>query len=149
MCYYLDDIIKLEDFALNNILMDGKSHENILIFDILYKTLIDPKRFWIIFDKIDGFTRIYDEKRYLTLFGSKNFDAIYDRVRYLRSLKSGITYSFSHYLAKIKVDFYDSLSIKRILALHNVILPIKSFLNKDKNQYYYKKKKFSYQLAKK
>ena len=45
MCYYLDDIIKLEDFALNNILMSGKSHENILIFDILYKTFIDPKPF--------------------------------------------------------------------------------------------------------
>ena len=109
MCYYLDNTIKLEDFVLNNILMDGKSHENILMFDILYKTLIDPKSFWIIFDKIDGFTRIYDEKRYLTLFGSKTFDAICDRVRYLISLKSGITHSFSHYLAKIKVDFYDSL----------------------------------------
>ena len=39
-CYYFDDIIKLEDFDLDNILRDGKSHENILTCDILYKTLI-------------------------------------------------------------------------------------------------------------
>ena len=40
MCYYFDDIINLEDFNLDNTLIDGKSHENILIYDISYKTLI-------------------------------------------------------------------------------------------------------------
>ena len=30
-CYYFDDIIKLEDFDLDNILIDEKSHENILL----------------------------------------------------------------------------------------------------------------------
>ena len=29
-CYYFDDIIKLEDFDVDNILIDQKSHENIL-----------------------------------------------------------------------------------------------------------------------
>ena len=42
-CYYVDEIIKLEDFDLDNILIDEKSHENVLIYDISYKTLIDPK----------------------------------------------------------------------------------------------------------
>ena len=42
-CYYFNDIIKLEDFDLHNILIDKKSHENILIYDISYKTLIGPK----------------------------------------------------------------------------------------------------------
>ena len=37
-CYCFDDIIKLEDFYLDNILIDEKSHENILIYDISYKT---------------------------------------------------------------------------------------------------------------
>ena len=35
MCYSSVDIIKLEDFCLENILIDKKSHENILIYDIL------------------------------------------------------------------------------------------------------------------
>ena len=67
------------------------------------------------------------------------------------SLKSSITYTFSHYFAKIKVDSYDSLPIEKILTLHNVIIHIKSVLNKDKNNYYYKifLKRCSHQLAKK
>ena len=42
-CCYFDDIIKLEDFDLDNILIDQKPHENILIYGISYKTLFDPK----------------------------------------------------------------------------------------------------------
>ena len=59
---------------------------------------------------------------------------------------------FSHYNAKIKVDSYDSLPIEKRLTLHNVIILIKSVLNKDKkNQYYYDifLEKCSYQLVKK
>ena len=37
-CYYFNDITKLEDFDLDNILRDRKSHKNILIYDISYKT---------------------------------------------------------------------------------------------------------------
>ena len=39
-CYHFDDMIKLEDIDIDNILTDEKSHENILIYDISYKTLI-------------------------------------------------------------------------------------------------------------
>ena len=38
MCYYFDDIIKIEDFNLDNVLIDKKSQENFLIYDISYKT---------------------------------------------------------------------------------------------------------------
>ena len=88
------------------------------------------------FNKIDGFIRIYDGTRYLTLFEEEEYEAIYNRIRYFLSQKSGITYIFSHYFAKIKVDSYDSLPIEKRLTLHNVIIHIKSVLNKDKNQYY-------------
>ena len=46
-------------------LKDKKSLENIWIYNISYKTLIDSKSFHIRFDKIDGFIRIYDGTRYL------------------------------------------------------------------------------------
>ena len=136
---------------LGNILIDEKSHENILIYDISYKTLINSKPFRIRFFKIDGIIRIYDGTRYLTLFGSEKYDAIYNRIRYLIIQKSGITYIFSHTFAKIKVDSYDSLPIEKRLSLHNVIMRIKSVLNKVKNYCYYKifLEKCSYQLAKK
>ena len=111
-CYYFDDIIKLKDFDLD-ILIDKNSHRNILIYDNSYKTLIGSKLLQIKFDKINGIIRIYDGTRYITLFSIEKYDAIYDRTRYLISLKSSITYIFSHYFAKVKVDFYDSLPIEK------------------------------------
>ena len=45
MCYFLEDIIKIEDFDVNDILLDEKSYENILIYDVLYKSLIGAKLF--------------------------------------------------------------------------------------------------------
>ena len=122
-----------------------------MLHDISYKTLIDPKPLRIRLDKIGRFIRIYDGSRNLTLFGSQKYDAVYDRIRYLISLKSCITYIFSHFFAKIKLDSYDSLPIEKILTLHNVIIQIKSVLNKNKNHCYYRifLEKCSYQLAKK
>ena len=119
-----------------------------MIFDISYKTFIGSKPLCIRFYEIDEFIRIYDGTRNLALFGSEEYNAISNRIIYLISLKSGVTYIFSHYFGKIKVDF---LSIEKILSLHNVIMLIKSVLNKDKNHYYYKifLEKCSYQLAKK
>ena len=131
ICYYFDEIIKLEGFDLDNILTDKKPHENILIYGISYKTLI-PLR--IRFDKIDWFIRICDRTRYLTLFGSEKYGAIYNRILYLISLEIGIIYIFCHYFAEIKVNSYDYyLSIEKRLTLHNVILYIKSVKNKYKN----------------
>ena len=124
-------------------MIDEKSHENILIYEMLYKTLINPKPLHIRFDKIDGFIRTYGGTRYLTLFCPEKYNTIYGKIKYLISLKSGITFIFSHYFAKIKVDSYD--------PLNNVIILIKSALNKYKNHYYHKifLEKCSYQSAKK
>ena len=83
------------------------------MYGIPNKTLIGSKPSSIRFDNIDGFIRIYDGIRYLTLFGSEKHDAIYDKIRYLISLKSGFTYIFSHYFIKIKIDSYDSLLIEK------------------------------------
>ena len=69
--YYFNDVVKTEDFDLDNILIDEKLFENILVKNILYKSLIDSNPLRIRFDKIDGFIRVYDETRYLVLFGSE------------------------------------------------------------------------------
>ena len=85
-----------------------------MIYNISYKTLIDPKPLHIRFDKIDGFIWIYDGTTQLTLSGSEKYDTIYNRIRYVISLKSGITHIFSHYFTKIKVDSFNSLPIEKI-----------------------------------
>ena len=120
-----------------------------MIYVILYKTLISSKTLPISFDKTDVIIRIYHGTRYLALFRTKKYDAIYDKIRYLVSIKSGITYFISHWLAKINVDSYDYLPRGKTLTLHNAIILIKSVLNKDKYHYYSKifLEKCSYQLA--
>ena len=42
------------------------------MYDISHKTLIGSKPFRIRFDKIDGFIRIYDGNRYVTLIDTEN-----------------------------------------------------------------------------
>ena len=132
-CYYFDDIIKLEYLNLDNILINEKLHENILIYNISYKNLTGSKHLQIRFYKIDEITRIYDGNRHSTLFGTKKYVIIYNRIRYLISLSS-ITYIFSHCFEKIKVDFYDSLPIEKTLMLLVMII----MKPKDENHYYYK-----------
>ena len=57
-CHYLDDIIKFEDFDLDNNLTDEKSYKNILVYNISYISLIGAKSLRIRFDKVDGFIRV-------------------------------------------------------------------------------------------
>ena len=119
-------------------MIDEKSHENIFICDISYEALIGSKPLQIRLEKIDGIIRIYDGTRYLTISRTKKYDTIYDRSRYLISLKSTATCIFSYYFEKFKVDSHDTLPIEKTLTLHNVVILVKSILNKDRNHYYYK-----------
>ena len=84
----------------------------------------------IMFDKIDGFSKIYDGTRYLVLFRPERYNAIYDKIRYLISEKSGITYSINHNFARIRIDSYNFLPLEKTLTFHNFIILIKSVVNK-------------------
>ena len=55
MFYYFDNIIEIESFDFDKMLLDEKSYKNNLAYDILYKTLIGVKTLHISFDKVDGF----------------------------------------------------------------------------------------------
>ena len=77
------------------------------------------------FNKIDGFIKIYVEIRYLILYDYKRYNAIYDRIKYLISEKSGIIDSNNNNFSRIRIDSYNSLTL------------IKSTVNKNKNEYYY------------
>ena len=51
--------------------------------------------------------------------------------------KSGIADSINHNFGKIWIDLYNSLPMEKILSFHNVIILMKSVVNKNKNEYYY------------
>ena len=67
------------------------------------------------FDKVNEFITVYDGTRYLVLFGDEKYYFIYNRIRYLIGVKSGITYVISHIYAKIKADSYASLPLEKSL----------------------------------
>ena len=46
------------------------------------------------FDKVDRFIKDCGGTKYLVLQGSETFDAIFERIRYLIGLKSGISYVY-------------------------------------------------------
>ena len=50
-CYYFDYIINVNDIDLDNILIDKKSYENILIYDVAYKTPYGAKPLHKKYDK--------------------------------------------------------------------------------------------------
>ena len=109
ICYYFDDIIKIEDFDFDSILINEKSYKNILVSDISYKTLFGSKPLHIRFGEVVGIVRVYDGIRYFVLLGPEKYDAFYNRIRYPINQKIGITYNFSHNYVRIKTNSYDSL----------------------------------------
>ena len=65
-------------------------------------------------------------------------------------VKSNITYVFPHNYAKIKVDSYDCLPLKKTSIFHDVIMHIESVSNKYQNHSHYNifVETFSFQLPK-
>ena len=121
------------------ILVDKKlykeKYENILIYDISYKTSMDAKPLRIRFNKIDRFIKTHNGIRCLVLFDYGFFDKTCDRLKYLIGEKRGITDSINHNYEKIRIDSNNYLPIEKILTFHNVIILIKSVVNKNKNNY--------------
>ena len=88
------------------------------------------------FDKIDGFIKIHEKNRYLTLFDYSHYKKICDKIEYPLSEKSGIADSINHIFARIRIDLYNSFPTEKILTFYNVVILIKSVVNKNKNEYY-------------
>ena len=57
LCYYFNEIVKIEDFDNDNVLIVKKSYKNILIYNA--QTFDCCQIFSIKFDKIDGFIKDY------------------------------------------------------------------------------------------
>ena len=108
-CYFYD-IIKIEDFDFNMTLLEEKSIENILIYDVLYKNLIGAKRSYIVFNK----------KPLYILFNNKD--------KFTRDY-SGIKYLVLFDYAKVKIDSNDDLDLEKNLALRNTIMIVKSMFD--------------------
>ena len=75
-----------------------------MVYEVSYKASIGAKPLRIRFDRVNVFIRVYDRTRYLRLFDPEKYDVIQNKIRYLISQKSGITYVISHNCGEIKID---------------------------------------------
>ena len=69
-CYFFDDIMSNRNIYSGNIFLHEKSHkayENILLYDISYKTFMSAKALQVRLDETGEFMKIYDEIRFLVL----------------------------------------------------------------------------------
>ena len=102
-CCHFDDIITFEGFDLDNILLDEKSYEIVLVYNISYRTLIGAKSLLIRLIKIHEFIRVYDGTRYLVLFGAEKFDFIYNRITYI--ISHSCSWLIRSFASKKNIDF--------------------------------------------
>ena len=96
-----------------------------MIYGISNKTFMGGKALCIRLDKADGFIKISDETIYLVLFGSEEYDAIYNGIRYLMSEKSGITENINYNFARIRIYSYNYLLTEKILTFHDAVIFIR------------------------
>ena len=85
------------------------------------------------FNEVDGLIKSYDGIRYLVLFSYFHYE-ICNRIKYLKSEKRSIIDTINYIFAKIRIDSYNPLAIKKVLTFHNVIILIKSVVNENKNK---------------
>ena len=97
------DKLKKIDIDFSDILLDKKSYENVLVYDVSYKIFMGAKQLHIWFEKIYLLKLMMelDIQYYLLL---KDIIAIYDRINYLVSKKSAIIYNIDHNFARIRID---------------------------------------------
>ena len=121
-CWYFDDIINGTDIYFSDIFLEEKLYENISVYEILYKISMGPKPLRIRFDKVDGFIMVLDGKiKHFVLLDYELFDKLCDKISY-----------------KLKYNFLPILfNIEKISTFDNVIILMKSIVNKNKNNYYY------------
>ena len=98
----------VRDIDFSDTLSHKKSYknkyQNILIHEILYKSLMGEKPLRTKFNEINGFIKIYDGIRYLLLHYYERYNVNNDRIRYHISEKSGITDSISHNFDRMRID---------------------------------------------
>ena len=96
--WYFDDIKRAcdrdIDIDFSGNLLDEKlyeeKYENILAYDISYKTSMGAKPLRIRYDEIDGFIKIHSGIRSLVLFNCGWFHKVCDRIKYLISKKNSL-----------------------------------------------------------
>lgn len=139
ICFYFDGSLSINDFDLQNILLDEKLHEKKKKFNVWcgIQNSIRCKTFTYNFDKVDRYIRRYSETKYLSLFHSDVKKRISDRIRYILMVKSNTSDIYYDKYTQIKIISDDDLHLEITLNMYNVVMLITSAFYKNHNHHYY------------
>ena len=114
----VESVIGIKNGIIVSVVVSVKTKKKMLIYDILYETLIGAKPLRFRFDKV--FYILY----YLVLKNMILFTIALD----ILSVKKVVLHIFlSDNYARIRIDSYDSLDLEKTLTFHNVTILINSF----------------------
>ena len=137
MYYYFDDIINGTKTNFSNNLLDKKLYKNISVSNILYKIPTGPTPLRIRFDKINRVIISLDGKiEHLISFDYGSFNKICDKIKYLMIKKVVLQIVLITVLGRSELIHIIPYLLKKMFNFHNVLILIKSVLNKNKNKYY-------------
>ena len=120
--YFFNDIINIKNFDSNNIQIDEKQYENILIYYIGFVTMKDSKHvrinsvnpLYLIFNKVNGYLEEMNENKYLTLVHSnegkqkiKKYGKLWIKIRDLIRLITKNSNDYDEKYTKIKFNSVD------------------------------------------
>ena len=126
---------KLRMFILV-IFYQTKNHTKIIsIYDVSHRNIMGEKTLRIWLNKIDGFIKIDNRIRYLILDHSR-FDKTCGSIKDLISKKVVLQIVLIIILHESELIHIIIYLLKKKKNFHNVIILIKSAVNKDKNNYY-------------
>ena len=146
--YFFDDIINTKNFDLNNIEINEKSYENILIYYIGYVTIKDYKYLkinsinplYLIFSKVNGYFQEINKNKYLMLLSTneskekvKKYEEFWSKIRDLISLITRNSDDYDDKYMKIKFNSDDELPLNKTIEIPSMIIVLDLFFMKRAN----------------
>ena len=146
--YFFDDIINTKNFDLNNIEINEKSYENILIYYIGYVTIKDYKYLkinsinplYLIFSKVNGYFQEINKNKYLMLLSTneskekvKKYEEFWSKIKDLISLITRNSDDYDDKYMKIKFNSDDELPLNKTIEIPSMIIVLDLFFMKRAN----------------
>ena len=145
---FFDDIINTKKFDSNNIEIDEKSYENILIYYIGYVTIKDYKYLeinsvnplYLILSKVNGYFEEINKNEYLIRLSTneskekiEKFEELWSKIRDLIRLITRNSDDYDEKYMKIKFNSDDELTLNKTIEIPSMIIVLELFLMKIAN----------------
>ena len=141
--HYFEDIVNIEDFHSNLLKIDKKPHKDVDMYYIGYTTI---KKFgdcenihkmnplYLIIHSARGYFKEKYGEKYLIIDSTEKYEEVFSGIKSeIETINSGKELFYGKKYAKIGVNTYDDLSLKKQLKFPTLTIVIRCVLQKGKN----------------